>query len=132
MLASWSTGGAQSNFPMALDERNQRLFVVTRKPPKLVVLNTENGKEIANLAAIGDCDDVFYDSDRRRIYAIGGEGGVSVFEQRDPDNYRELARVQTVPGARTGFFAPKLSRLFVAVRKYEAQAAEIRVYSTAP
>jgi YVTN family beta-propeller protein len=132
ILASWSTGGAQANFPMALDEGNHRLFVVTRKPPKLVVLNTENGKEIASIPAIGDCDDVFYDSDRRRIYAIGGEGGISVFEQSDPDNYRELGRVLTVPGARTGFFAPKLSRLYLGVRKHDAKDAEIRVYSTAP
>ena len=41
-------------------------------------------------SAIGDCDDVFYDSGRKRIYATGGEGGISIFEQKDADHYREL------------------------------------------
>jgi hypothetical protein len=54
---------------------------------------------------IGDSDDVFYDSARKRIYAIGGEGGVWVYEQQDPDRYAIAAKVATVKGGRTGFFA---------------------------
>lgn len=127
--ATWNTGGPQANYPMALDEAEQRLFVVTRSPARLIILETGGGKRIASLPTIGDCDDVFFDQRRHRIYAIGGDGGVSVIEQRDPDRYAELGRLKTVPGARTGFFSPDLDRLFVAVRKQISQSAEIRVYS---
>lgn len=131
-LASWSTGGPQANFPMALDDRDRRLFVVTRAPARLIVLDTNVGKRVASFPAIGDCDDVFYDARRRRIYAIGGEGGVSVFEQQDADHYKESARVKTASGARTGFFSPELDRLYVALRRHGSAPAEIRVYAPSP
>jgi YVTN family beta-propeller protein len=132
IVASWHTGGPLSNYPMALDEANHRLFVVTRLPARLIVFDTDSGKRITSVHAIGDCDDVFYDARRHRIYAIGGEGGISIFEQHDPDNYNEVARSKTVPGARTGFFSPDLDRLYVAVRKHGVQSAEIRVYAPLP
>jgi hypothetical protein len=55
-----------------------------------------------------------------------------MFDQSDPDHYRELGRIKTVPGARTGFFSSDLDRLYVAVRKHEKQTAEIRVYAPLP
>jgi DNA-binding beta-propeller fold protein YncE len=129
---SWGTGGPLANYPMALDQRNHRLFVVTRFPARLIVLDTVQGTRVASLPAIGDCDDVFYDEQRHRVYAIGGEGGISVFQQRDPDHYDELGRIKTVSGARTGLFSAELDKLYVAVRRHGSQAAEIRVYMPAP
>jgi hypothetical protein len=118
-----------ANYPMALDEGNHRLFVVTRFPARLLVFDTNVGKIVQSLPAVGDCDDVFYDEKRKRIYASGGEGGISVFEQKDADHYTELARIATVKGARTSFFSPELDRLFLAVRRQGSQAAAIWVYA---
>jgi hypothetical protein len=131
----WSRGGREDHWPItkwALDQQNHRLFVVTRFPARLIVLDTVQGKRVAALSAIGDCDDVFYDEQRHRIYAIGGEGGISVFQQRNSDHYDELGRIKTVSGARTGFFSTELDKLYVAVRRHGSQAAEIRVYAPAP
>jgi len=129
VLATWGTGGVFSNYPMALDEDDQRLFIVCRLPARLVVLDTNTGKIIQKLSAIGDSDDVFYDRARRRIYAIGGEGGISVFQQQDSDQYQAIAKLPTVKGARTGFFSPDLNQLFVAVRRQDSTPAAIRIYS---
>jgi YVTN family beta-propeller protein len=128
LIASWTTGGPQSNYPMALDEANHRLFVVCRSPARLVVLDTLMGKVVQTVPAVGDCDDVFYDSIRKRIYATGGEGAISVFQQQDPDHYKEIAKITTAKGARTGFYSPDLGRLFVAARRYGGHPAEIRIY----
>lgn len=128
---SWDMGLTLSNYPMALDQANHRLFVVTRVPARLIVFDTSDGRKIATLATSGDCDDVFFDQNRRRIYAIGGEGAIAVFEQSDPDHYKELGRIKTVSGARTGLFSPTTDRLYLAVRKHESQSAEIRVYAPA-
>src|SRR5437879_2753090 len=46
-LTKWELNGAKANYPMALDEDDHRLFVVTRRPPLLVVLDTDTGKEVA-------------------------------------------------------------------------------------
>src|ERR1700730_3295046 len=54
IVESWGTGGPLSNYPMALDERNHRLFVVTRLPARLIVLDTGQGKRVATLPTIGD------------------------------------------------------------------------------
>lgn len=128
VVASWTTGGPQSNFPMALDEANHRLLVVCRNPARMVVLDTSSGKVIATTPAVGDCDDVFYDAARKRIYATGGDGVISVFQQQDADHYNELAKIATVKGARTGYFSPDLDQLFVAARRDGSHAAEIRIY----
>jgi YVTN family beta-propeller protein len=128
ITATWGTGIAFANYPMALDEADHRLFVVTRFPARLLVFDTNNGKQIQRLSTVGDCDDVFYDQTRKRIYASGGEGGISVFEQQDPDHYKEAARIDTVKGARTSFFSPELDRLFLAVRRQGSQTAAIRVF----
>jgi hypothetical protein len=117
---------------MALDEPDHRLFVVTRFPARLQVLDTVSGKVVQTLSAVGDCDDVFFDGVRKRIYAIGGEGAISVFAQDDPNHYKEVGRIPTVKGARTGFFAPELNRLFVGVRKQGSARAMIQVFEAGP
>jgi YVTN family beta-propeller protein len=128
VTATWGTGMAFANYPMSLGEKDHRLFVVTRFPARLLVFDTTNGKTVQSLPAVGDCDDVFYDAVRKRIYASGGDGAISVFEQQNSDHYKELARINTVKGARTSFFSAELDRLFVAVRRQGEQTATIRVY----
>jgi DNA-binding beta-propeller fold protein YncE len=130
VVATWQTGGAFSNYPMALDEDDQRLFIVCRLPARLIVLDTNTGKVVGKLPVIGDSDDVFYDSARKRVYATGGEGGISVYQQENANHYQEIAKIPSVKGARTSFFSPDLSELFVAIRAQGSQPAAIRVYST--
>ena len=128
VIASWSTGQALANFPMALDEQRHRLFVVCRKPAVLLVLSTDTGAVIAKLPTVSDCDDVFYDAASKRLYASGGEGNVSVVEQQSSDHYRELGKVTTRKGARTSFFSASSHALYVAARQQDSQPAAIYVY----
>jgi len=128
VATSWSTGLSLANYAMALDEPDHRLFVVTRFPARMLVIDTDNGKTIETVSAVGDCDDVSYDQTRKSIYAIGGEGAISVFEQNDADHYKEIARMATVKGARTGFFSPDLGQLYLAVRRQGAAPAKIQVF----
>ena len=128
ILQTWRTDGVTANYPMALDEADHRLFVVSRFPARLLVFDTNTGKIIQSLSAVGDRDDVFYDQARKRIYASGGEGAVSVFEQQDADHYKELARITTVKGARTSFFSPELNRFCLAVRRQGSQPAAVEVF----
>jgi DNA-binding beta-propeller fold protein YncE len=128
VLTTWGTGMAFANYPMAVDETNHRLFVVTRLPARLLVFEANTGKLIQSLEVVGDCDDVFYDQGRKRIYASGGEGAISVIDQKDADHYAEAERIATAKGARTSFFSPDLDRLFLAVRRQGSQAAAIRIF----
>jgi len=130
VLASWTTDDAQSNFPMALDEAEGRLFVVCRSPAEVLVLDAGSGRLVTKFSTVGDSDDVFYDRERKRIYVSGGEGAVAVYQQQDRDHYSKIAQVGTVKGARTSLFVPEVNRLFVAVRQEGGDAAAIRVFET--
>ena len=117
-----------ANFPMALDEANHRLFVGCRLPPRLVVLNTDSGDVIAKTDISGDCDDLFYDTKRQRVYAICGAGKIDVIDQIDPNTYRVSTTIGTADGARTGLFVSERDVLFVAVPHRGSQQAEVRCY----
>ena len=123
--------GAGSNFPMAIDRDAHRVLVVFRNPPTLMALSSQDGHVVAKTDTCGDADDVFVDPKRHRVYVSCGEGIVDVFEQREAE-YRRMARVPTVSGARTSLFVPELDRLFVAVRAKSNEPAAIWVFRPAP
>lgn len=128
IVARWPMNEYRSNFPMALDEKDARLFVVTRRPAQFLALDTSNGRIVAHVAAVGDSDDLWYDAAAKRIYISGGEGFLSVVEQQDADHYRPVAKIPTAAGARTSFFSPQLGRLYLAVPHRGNQPAELRIY----
>src|SRR5215216_2452274 len=130
VVETWPLSNAAENFPMALDDGNRRLFVGTRSPAKLLVLDTETGTLITSLDSSGDADDIFYDTQNKRIYVSGGEGAISVFEQTDPDTYSLLDKVDTAEGARTSLFVPESGTLYVAVPHRGSQQAEVRAFQT--
>jgi len=132
VVAKWPLPGVKANFPMALDASHHRLFVLTRKPPHLVVFDTKTGKTVATLEADGDADDLFYDTAQRRLYGCFGAGSVIVYAQGGPDRYTGLAKIPTAAGARTGLFSADLRRLFVAVPHRTNSSAEIRVFEVGP
>ena len=117
---------ASANFPMALDEANHRLLVACRSPARLLVLDSESGREIASLDLHGDCDDLFFDAARHQIYASCGEGFIDVFIQHDADHYALKESVGTIARARTCFFDGQ--QIYLAVPRCGEQSAEIRCY----
>jgi DNA-binding beta-propeller fold protein YncE len=128
VVATWPVVGAKSNFPMALDEANHRLFVGCRQPARMLVYDTATGKVSGSLDVVGDTDDLFYDAERRQLYVTGGEGYVDVFQQPKGSSLTRIARLKTAAGARTSLFVPGQGRLYVAVPHRGGQRAEIRIY----
>jgi hypothetical protein len=123
--------GDKLNVAMAFDEPDHRLFVVTRNPGKLIVLNSDSGKVVTSLAAVGMVDDMSYDVQHKRLY-LAGDGALDVFEQKDPDHYALLARVPGAFRAKTGILVPELNRYYLAVPHHENKDAEVRVYEVQP
>lgn len=133
VIATWPMKEFRANFPMALDEANHRLFVGCRHPARLVVLDTAEGREIADAPISSDADDVFYDASRKLIYVSCGGGFLDVLEQRSPDSYALRERIPTASGARTSYFSPERGELFLAVRAgLFSGGAEVRVYRAQP
>jgi DNA-binding beta-propeller fold protein YncE len=132
LTATWPLpAGDKLNVAMAFDEANHRLFVVTRNPGKLVVMNSESGKVIAELPAVGLVDDAIYDAQHKRIY-LAGDQYLDVFEQKDPDHYALLARIPGAFRAKTGILVPEWNRYYLAVPHHEGKEGEVRVYDIQP
>jgi DNA-binding beta-propeller fold protein YncE len=129
VIAKWKLS-ASSNFPMALDEAGHRLFVGCRQPAKLLVIDTESGKETASIDCSGDTDDVFYDAASKRVYVSCGAGFLDVFDVSEAP--RRIARMATAAGARTSLLVPDTGKLYLAVPHRGSQASEIRVYKVRP
>jgi DNA-binding beta-propeller fold protein YncE len=130
LLTTWPVTSALKNYPMALDEANHRLLIGCRTPARMLAIDTETGKQAGSTEIVGDTDDLFYDAARKRVYVIGGQGFVDVFEQKGADQYDRVAHLPTAPGARTGLFVPDWGKLFVAVPHRGEQRAEVLVFET--
>jgi hypothetical protein len=128
-MITWSLpAGHSANFPMVLDEADRRVFIGTRKPSRLTVLDMDSGKVVASLPTAGDMDDMFYDSGRKRIYVAGGEGFLSVVQQVDADHYTDMGKFATALGTRTGFWYEKRDRLYIAAPPSGVLGARLLVF----
>jgi YVTN family beta-propeller protein len=132
LLTTWPLpAGDKVNVAMAFDEANHRLFVVTRDPGKLIVLNADNGKVVAGVPAVGLVDDISYDARHKRIY-VAGDQFVDVFAQTDPDHYVLQANIPGSFRAKTAILVPELNRYYLAVPHHGDKQAEVRVYEIQP
>ena len=128
LLATWSIADtAKKPTAIAYDEAGHRLFVGTRDPGKLVVLDTESGKVVASMPAAAMVDDMAFDTDHKRIY-FAGTMAIDIFQQKDPDHYDLAGQVPGAFRAKTGILVPELNRYYLGVPHHEKQNAEIRIY----
>src|SRR6202165_739246 len=101
LIAKWPITAGLENVPMQYDESTHRLFVATRKPSRLVVVNTDTGKEVTSLPTADSVDDRAYDPVLHRLYVPGGNlggavGAITVIHQTDADHYEVIANIPTV------------------------------------
>lgn len=122
----------KSNFPLALDETNNRIFIGCRSTPRLVVLDKQKGHELANREISSDTDDLFYDATRQLLYISCGEGFIDVLSASPTQPLKRIQKIPTRSGARTSFFSANLDRFFVAVPNRARDPAEIRIYQPQP
>jgi len=132
LTATWPLpAGAKANVAMGFDEADHRLFVVTREPGKLIVLDSDSGKVVSSVPAVGMVDDLSYDAQHKRIY-LAGDQFVDAFAQSDPDHYILLAKIPGSFRAKTGILVSEWNRYYLAVPHHGDQQAEVRVYEVQP
>ena len=128
--AKWSKLLPRANFPMAYDEVQQRIIVGYRVPAKLVVYESETGKEIFSGPMVGDVDDLHWDAKSKQVYISGGGGAVDIFKQIGDTSYKQTAHIKTRDGARTSLLVPELGLLLIAARESGDQKAALLIYKT--
>ncbi len=130
LLATWAMpADAKSPTAMAFDEVAHLLFIGTRNPGKLVVLDSNTGKVLIDERAAEMVDDMSYDTAHHRIY-FAGTDFLDVFQQGG--NYQLIGHIPTGFRAKTGTLVPQLNRYYLGVPHHNGKTAELRIYSAAP
>jgi hypothetical protein len=99
---------------MAIDTRNNRLFIGCRgDSPMLVVMDSTSGKIVANLPIGNGNDAAAFDAEKRLIFTSNGEGTITVIQEESPDKFAVIDTVKTEPGARTMTLDTRSHKLFL-------------------
>jgi DNA-binding beta-propeller fold protein YncE len=135
VTATWKGTDTHTNFSMALDEANHRLFAAFRNPPMVGVFDMAAGKMVATFGSLSDVDNIYYDTARKRIYQSGADGFVGAWQQLDPDHYELIAKVPSRVGARTSFMVftrGKPSAFIAGAPRDASTGAELLSYQLLP
>jgi DNA-binding beta-propeller fold protein YncE len=127
VVHSWTAPEFNLNSAMALDTAHHRLFIGSRKPGKLVVLDSTNGQVVTTIPIVDVSDDMTFDAPHSVLYISGAEG-VDVLHQDNVDHYRTVQHVDTL-GGKTSVYVPSLKRFYVVHTKGEqAQQAGLQIF----
>jgi DNA-binding beta-propeller fold protein YncE len=128
VLTTWpTTPECQKPFASAVDSSHHRLFVGCRMyasqpdwwlPGRMIVMNTDTGKVIAQFPAVGGSDEMYFDAASQRIYLQGYEGIADVWKEVDPDHYVSIGRIQGGVHGKTSLLVSELRRYYVAVSQH--------------
>lgn len=131
-MAEWPLTRARLNTVAALDEHTHRMFVACHEG-HLLVLDSDNGKELRALHIGQGSDYIGFDAASRRIFVSGGggHGWVDVYREEDADHYRFLGEVTTEPGAATSHLVAALKEYIVMTPSSPKGPAQVWVYKIA-
>lgn len=115
IIATWPVTMGKRNVAIALDEAHHRLFVACRDG-KLVVFDTQSGKELQALQIGGGVDDAVFDPATGRIYAqCGKDGSTWVYREQNGDRYQLLGHIAEGAGAKNALLEKQTARFYVIV-----------------
>jgi len=118
--------GGPYNETMAIDKKNERLFVGCRPdyrqmmaPPGprpnrvMVILDANSGRVVTTVPIGGNPDQAAFDPETGLAFSANGEGNVTVIKEESPERFSVLETVKTEPGAARLAVDPKTHKLFV-------------------
>jgi len=127
IIAKWKNINASSNFPMALDDENDRMFIGCRSPAKLRIINTKAGKDISVVNCSGDADDVFYSPKDNLVFVSAGKGFIDVYRAKE-NELTQINHIRTSGGARTSLLLTSEKKYLLAVPAHAGNPAALWIY----
>jgi YVTN family beta-propeller protein len=128
VITKWKNTDASSNFPMALDDKNNHLFIGYRSPATLRMIDTETGKDIVSSGCSGDADDIFYNADDSLVFVSSGKGFIDIFRFNEKELIR-INKIETRNGARTSLLIASERKFLLAVPANAGSPAALWIYN---
>jgi DNA-binding beta-propeller fold protein YncE len=128
IMEKWKNKIASSNFPMALDDQGNRLFIGYRSPARLIMVNTSTGETLSVVECSGDADDIFYNSSDSLVFVSAGKGFVDVFKA-GKNKLLPISHIKTKSGARTSLLLKAEKKFLLAVPARGENPAALWIYN---
>jgi DNA-binding beta-propeller fold protein YncE len=119
VTARWPVTPGGHPVGLSLDTRTHRLFIGCRNPQKLIVMNAEDGKVIADLPIGAGVDATKIGGDQ--AFASCRDGSLTVASERNGKHVVEQV-VKTAPGARTMGIDEQRHVIYLPTAEYENPA----------
>ena len=98
VIEKWSTAPGGSPVGMSMDVEKRRLFIGCRRPQKLIIMDANDGKVLADFPIGAGVDATKFAGD---IFASCGDGTLTVVRETAPGKFEVVQTVKTPRGART-------------------------------
>ena len=111
-------GVAKGPTGLAYDAKTKRLFIGCNNEPKMVVMDATSGKVINSFPIGRGVDYGGFDPQAKLIFFSCGEGVLSIYHEKSPDEYEDMGAVKTQARARTMAFDPKTKKIFLPTAEF--------------
>ena len=115
IVAKWPTAPGGAPVGLSIDPTLHRLFIGCRKPQKLIVMSTQDGKILADLPIGPGVDATGFAGD---AFASCRDGTLSVAREVTPGHFEIVQTVATPIGARTLGLDPQTRRLYLPTAEF--------------
>jgi hypothetical protein len=115
----WPTAPGGAPVGMSMDPERRRLFIGCRKPQKLIVMNAEDGKVLADLPIGAGVDATQFDNGY--AFASCRDGTLAVAQETAPGKFEIFQNLKTRPGAKTMAIDPRTHTVFLPTAEFGQQ-----------
>jgi hypothetical protein len=119
VLAHWPVAPGGSPVGLAIDSAKHRLFVGCRKPQKMIVMSTDDGKVLADLPIGAGVDATKFDG--QQAFASCRDGKMSVVGETSPGKFEIVQTVTTAVGAKTMDIDSAAHKAYLPTFEFEEQ-----------
>jgi hypothetical protein len=118
VIARWPVAPGGAPVGMSIDTKKRRLFIGCRKPQKLIVMSTDDGKVLSDLP-IGESVDAtkFHDG---QAFASCRDATLTIAAETSPGKFEIAQTVKTATGARTMGLDPTTNMIYLPTAEFEA------------
>jgi len=123
VIAKWPTAPGGAPVGMSIDQSKGRIFVGCRKPQKLIVMSTDDGKILADLPIGAGVDATGFSGD---AFASCRDGTLTVVRETTPGKFEVAQTVSIALGARTMGLDPETRTLYLPTAEFGPAAENKR------
>ena len=121
ITARWPVAPAGQPVSIAMDRQNRRLFIGSRNPRMLILMDADTGKVIGPSFPIGGrVDTNVFDPETKLVASSTGDGTLHIFHEDSADKLSPVETVTTEYGAKTMALDPKTHNLLVDTADFDA------------